>query len=276
MKSEFDTEDAKSKLTPLCLDFFDRLKKQLPPEIGERLRCHRKVGNHGSYRTFLMFNIWDVNQTDILTPQHCCYGLRYDPEGVKQDVTPWHFLLWINKIRIYQNEDEIRRTLDRKLGLATPKPFKFSSGERAVSAKWNFNFERSWNSLPDFLLPNAVKLFSSMHPILMPIIDSFTSPMSKEERREVILGRTKQYFGPKFRRDSKTIREYTRSIPPSWRLEILERYGFMCVHCKTDLRGNEVHIDHITPFSKGGKTVKENLQPLCGPCNLVKGNRLNY
>src|SRR5438445_10197229 len=122
MKSTiFDVEAAKAKLTPVCLSFFEALRKNLPAEIGDRLRCYRRVGNHGSYRTFLMFNIWDVNQTDILAPQHCCYGLRYDPLKIKADISPWHFLLWINKIRIYQNEDEIRSTLDSKLRLATPK-----------------------------------------------------------------------------------------------------------------------------------------------------------
>jgi hypothetical protein len=32
-------------------------------------------------------------------------------------------------------------------------------------------------------------------------------------------------------------------------------------------------IDHITPMSKGGKTELVNLQLLCRPCNLIKGDR---
>jgi len=30
--------------------------------------------------------------------------------------------------------------------------------------------------------------------------------------------------------------------------------------------------DHIVPWSKGGKSVLENLQMLCTDCNLKKGN----
>jgi 5-methylcytosine-specific restriction endonuclease McrA len=36
------------------------------------------------------------------------------------------------------------------------------------------------------------------------------------------------------------------------------------------------HIDHITPFSKGGLTILKNLQALCSPCNLSKGNRMAH
>lgn len=35
----------------------------------------------------------------------------------------------------------------------------------------------------------------------------------------------------------------------------------------------QLHIDHITTFSKGGKTILDNLQAPCGKCNLGKGNR---
>jgi 5-methylcytosine-specific restriction endonuclease McrA len=58
------------------------------------------------------------------------------------------------------------------------------------------------------------------------------------------------------------------------RMEVFKRDNFRCVLCGAS-PANEVgvtlHADHIVPFSKGGATVLENLQTLCGACNLGKG-----
>lgn len=45
----------------------------------------------------------------------------------------------------------------------------------------------------------------------------------------------------------------------------------MCGKKYTDL--SEMHADHITPWTKGGKTNDENCQVLCRDCNLEKSDR---
>jgi len=35
----------------------------------------------------------------------------------------------------------------------------------------------------------------------------------------------------------------------------------------------KLHVDHIVPVSRGGKSVMGNLQTLCEDCNCGKGNR---
>ena len=61
---------------------------------------------------------------------------------------------------------------------------------------------------------------------------------------------------------------------PSERLkvQVLMRDGNKCRLCGIILTGENIHFDHILPWSKGGETVLENLQVLCAHHNLVKGN----
>lgn len=52
------------------------------------------------------------------------------------------------------------------------------------------------------------------------------------------------------------------------RYEVLKRDNFQCVLCWS--REN-LEIDHKTPVSEWGKSIKENLQTLCFKCNRGKG-----
>jgi 5-methylcytosine-specific restriction endonuclease McrA len=65
----------------------------------------------------------------------------------------------------------------------------------------------------------------------------------------------------------------------NWRLRatVLIRDHCLCRMCGAgpgkDL-GVTLHVDHIVPWSKGGKTVLENLQTLCAMCNIGKGDQM--
>lgn len=52
---------------------------------------------------------------------------------------------------------------------------------------------------------------------------------------------------------------------------IYRRDGGRCVYCGST---ENLHIDHIIPFSRGGATSIENLQLLCQKCNLQKSNKI--
>lgn len=55
------------------------------------------------------------------------------------------------------------------------------------------------------------------------------------------------------------------------RAEIMERGGHRCARCgATKEEGVALHADHIRPRSKGGKSVVENGQILCGAHNYKK------
>ncbi len=46
-----------------------------------------------------------------------------------------------------------------------------------------------------------------------------------------------------------------------------------CKGCNTLFAYRHFHVDHIVPKAKGGADGKENLQLLCGSCNMIKGDK---
>ena len=68
-----------------------------------------------------------------------------------------------------------------------------------------------------------------------------------------------------------TTRRYKVQIPPYIRWSVFERDGYICKKCGSKIN---LHCDHIYPESLGGETVMENLQTLCGKCNIAKGSKV--
>lgn len=64
-----------------------------------------------------------------------------------------------------------------------------------------------------------------------------------------------------------------RNFNKSERQTLYDAYFGLCAICGCKLREG-FHIDHIIPWSKGGKTELSNAQPLCPNCNLKKSNRI--
>lgn len=70
------------------------------------------------------------------------------------------------------------------------------------------------------------------------------------------------------------IKDQRKLLTKELRKEIVERDNYTCQLCGKYMPDEVgLHIDHIIPISKGGKTVKTNLQVLCSKCNGRKSNR---
>lgn len=63
-----------------------------------------------------------------------------------------------------------------------------------------------------------------------------------------------------------------RTFTESQKRTAYERQEGICPICKNHFELKEMHGDHITPWSKGGKTIPENCQMLCADCNRRKSN----
>jgi len=66
--------------------------------------------------------------------------------------------------------------------------------------------------------------------------------------------------------------DHNRMIPTSVKLEVWKRDKGQCVQCGSK---DNLHFDHILPYSKGGTSLKsENIQLLCARHNLEKRDRI--
>ena len=66
--------------------------------------------------------------------------------------------------------------------------------------------------------------------------------------------------------------KHTRVIPSSIKQEVWKRDGGRCRICGAS---DNLHFDHIVPFSKGGSSlVAENIQLLCARHNLAKRDNI--
>lgn len=82
----------------------------------------------------------------------------------------------------------------------------------------------------------------------------------------------------------RVVRTTPTNVPPEdrrdpsigLRFKVFQRDHFKCVLCGDHPARNPecvLHVDHVTPWSKGGKTREDNLRTLCATCNVGRGNR---
>lgn len=126
-----------------------------------------------------------------------------------------------------------------------------------------------------------------LNPVLDPEIivkKSYSSPQGRnyyEDKETYDFNEIKECFesiGERISYDEINDFQYERSLmTDSLRYDILKRDGFRCVLCGASAKdGVKLHVDHIFPVSKGGKTEPDNLRTLCESCNRGKGAKYDY
>ena len=63
-----------------------------------------------------------------------------------------------------------------------------------------------------------------------------------------------------------------RAFTPKMARTAYERQNGICPMCGKHYDFKEMQADHITPWSKGGRTTADNCQMLCADCNRRKSN----
>jgi len=75
--------------------------------------------------------------------------------------------------------------------------------------------------------------------------------------------------------ETKESRREGRVIPREIMFKVARRDNHVCQLCHQYVPDDQVHFDHIIPYSKGGPTSVANIRLLCAICNRKKSNSLN-
>lgn len=133
------------------------------------------------------------------------------------------------------------------------------------------------NHVPSVISP---KTYENHFGTWRKALEAFVQRMNADQNTDEPAVKKDAFPEPEIRveiRSHSVKTENRRNIPLGLRYKILSRDRFKCVMCGSSPATDSacrLHIDHIIPFSQGGKTIYDNLQTLCENCNLGKGNSI--
>lgn len=112
------------------------------------------------------------------------------------------------------------------------------------------------------------KRFGSWRKALEAFVDWINSDDDQNQEKNEV-----EEVTPEINQEEIVFKHKTKRIPSErLKVQVLMRDGNKCRLCGITLTGDNIHFDHIVPWSKGGETELDNLQILCAPHNLAKGN----
>jgi len=105
-----------------------------------------------------------------------------------------------------------------------------------------------------------------------PVVEQFPLPDDeKDPRRCRIFGHIcPVYFVAEPFTETKELRNISRNISRPTQFRVLKRENQICRKCGQPVADDDIHFDHIIPWSKGSSSDENNIQLLCSECNLKK------
>jgi len=238
----------------------------LPPAIAARLKAGRRPIRHGTHGSYLG-QIWDRRQNDLLPKNHFVYCLALDVHRRNRPNRDGYFHAWFNLTRIYRDREAVAERLVADLRRVRFPDFDVDFQPRAISIGFCFDWPTDPAEASAQLARPIADLIQRVHPIVARVIDTLAAHTTADDQPRPL---RQGALGPGRSLDARAC---SRATPPAWRAQILAGQRYRCAGCGGDLHALSHHIDHIVPFSRGGTSHRENLQALCPPCNLTKGNR---
>lgn len=117
--------------------------------------------------------------------------------------------------------------------------------------------------------------------ILFLVIGNIVAAISKERKEEEQRKQQEKVAAEKAKKEREKdarrafVAQQRRLMTDSLRYDVMRRDGFRCQLCGATAKdGYKLHVDHIIPVSKGGRTEMQNLRTLCERCNMGKGAKI--
>jgi hypothetical protein len=177
------------------------------------------------------------------------------------------------KILIYEGHDVPRN--EAKVPKNVDQPMFTSSGLPTQNGKFFQAAQDFKNGKP----PESVKVYQKIkkgiwtYDGIFELIDAWIEPSEGRNVFKFRLRITDKTESEKQQREKEVAdMDHNRMIPTSVKLLVWKRDKGKCVECGSS---DNLHFDHILPYSKGGTSLKaENIQLLCARHNLMKGGRI--
>lgn len=161
--------------------------------------------------------------------------------------------------------------LVRHIAQTQEKPSYYSFADR-----WRYNLD---NLAQDWLDLNAYNLREKLkQEFLSPglLWKTFYKTFNRFETaanvsiRSILDGKTPSIDNENDNGDDVDNDENGGSFSQDQREQIIQRDGYKCLCCGIDSPRVKLQVDHIMPRKFGGRTVIENGQMLCQPCNSIR------
>ena len=190
-----------------------------------------------------------LNSESLTQKQYGEYG-KYNSDNIARRFGGWNNALQKAGIspssNVQHTEQELYDNIERVWIAKGKQPVRSDMDSKEISLVSSGSYKRkfgSWN--------NALRCFVEY------INQTGQESTSDSESSEIV------------------VCDYNRNVNLRLRFLVMKRDNFKCQLCGASPATNPsviLHIDHIIPFSKGGKTKIDNLQTLCSSCNLGKSD----
>jgi hypothetical protein len=107
-----------------------------------------------------------------------------------------------------------------------------------------------------------------------PVVEKFPLPETDTYKSCRIFGHEcPVFFVAEPLTETRELRNISRHIPRPVQFRVLKRENQVCRSCGLPVADDDIHFDHVIPWSKGGPTHEANIQLLCGACNRKKSDK---